>query len=157
MQSIYDRAERHTRQTSELQPTCKDLQPKDDPAASWVNRKWNWQVPRPFLDSSTRIVVWAMAARFQWVNSIRTKQNKEAFFYIHVYSLSCTIYSSLFHSIHPDFRPFVYCVGIRSGGQSEYQFAVDMYNRNLTEYIASERVILLEGLACVREPWLQQL
>ena len=49
LRPTYDRAERHTRQPSESRPTCKDLRPKEDPAASWVTRKWNWQVSRPFL------------------------------------------------------------------------------------------------------------
>ena len=49
LRSIYDRVEWHTRPPSDLRPTREDLRPKEDPAASWVTRKWNWQVPRPFL------------------------------------------------------------------------------------------------------------
>ena len=62
LRPIHDRAERRTRQPSELRPTCKDLRPKEDPAASWVTRKWNWQVPRPFL----RVKSDHGACRFQW-------------------------------------------------------------------------------------------
>ena len=62
LRPIHDRAERHTRQPSDLRPTCKDLRPKEDPAASWITRKWNRQVPRPFLTvKSVR-----GARRFQW-------------------------------------------------------------------------------------------
>ena len=49
LQLTYDRAEWHTKPSSELRPTCKDLWPKEDPPASWVTRKWNWHMPRPFL------------------------------------------------------------------------------------------------------------
>ena len=49
LRPIYDRAEWHTRPPSDLRPTCEDLRPKEDPAASWVTRKWNGQVSRPFL------------------------------------------------------------------------------------------------------------
>ena len=45
-----------------LRPTCKDLEPKEDPAASWVICKWNWQVPRPFLTVKSG----RGACRFQW-------------------------------------------------------------------------------------------
>ena len=40
MRPIYDHAEWHTTPPSDLCPTCEDLQPKEDPAASWVIRKW---------------------------------------------------------------------------------------------------------------------
>ena len=39
----------HTRPSSELRPTCKDLRQKEDPVASCVTHKWNGQVPRSFL------------------------------------------------------------------------------------------------------------
>ena len=62
LRPINDRAERHTRQTGDLRPTCKDLRPREDPSASWVTCNWNWQVPRSFLtvksDHGT--------CRFQW-------------------------------------------------------------------------------------------
>ena len=61
LRPIYDCAEWHTRQPSELWPTCKDLWPKEHAAASWVFRKWNWQVPRPVL--TVKRVHWA--CRFQ--------------------------------------------------------------------------------------------
>ena len=48
LRPIYDRAKRHTRQPSKPRPIYKELRPKDDLAASWVTRKLNWQVPRPF-------------------------------------------------------------------------------------------------------------
>ena len=54
LRQIYDRAEWHTRPSSELWPICKDLWPKEDPAASWVTRKWNWHIPRRFFDSLKR-------------------------------------------------------------------------------------------------------
>ena len=62
LRPIYDRAESHTRPPSDLRPTYEDLRPKDDPAASWVTRKWNWQVPRPFLTVKSN----RGACRFQW-------------------------------------------------------------------------------------------
>ena len=62
LKPIYDRAERHTRQPSYLRPTYKDLRSKEDPTASWVTRKWNWQVPRPFLTVKSG----RGACRFQW-------------------------------------------------------------------------------------------
>ena len=62
LRPIYDRAEWHTRPQSDLRPTCEDLRPKEDPAASWVTRKWNWQVPRPFLMVKSD----RGACRFQW-------------------------------------------------------------------------------------------
>ena len=55
-------AERHTRQPSESRPTCKDLRPKEDPAASWVTCKWNWQVPRLFFTVKS----YRGACRFHW-------------------------------------------------------------------------------------------
>ena len=62
LRPTYDCAERHTRQPSESRPTYKDMLSKEDPAASWVTRKWNWQVPRPFLMvKSDRGACW-----FQW-------------------------------------------------------------------------------------------
>ena len=39
-----------------------DLRPNEDPAASWVTRKWNWQVPWPFL----MVKRGRGACRFQW-------------------------------------------------------------------------------------------
>ena len=62
MPPIYERAERHTRHPSELRPTCKDLRPKEDQTASCVTRKWNWQVPRPFVTVKSG----RGACRFQW-------------------------------------------------------------------------------------------
>ena len=56
LRPIYDRAEWYTRPSREWRPTCKDLRPKEDPAASWVTRKWNWQVPRPFLTVMKAVV-----------------------------------------------------------------------------------------------------
>ena len=53
LRPTYGHAERHTRQPSESWPTYKDLRPKEDPATSWVTRKRNWQVPRPFLTVKT--------------------------------------------------------------------------------------------------------
>ena len=50
LRPTYDHAEWNTRPSSELRPTCKDLRPKEDPATSWVARKWNRQVPRSFFD-----------------------------------------------------------------------------------------------------------
>ena len=47
---------------SDLRPTCEDLRPKEDPAASWVTRKWNWLVSRPFLTVKSG----RGACRFQW-------------------------------------------------------------------------------------------
>ena len=49
LRPIYDRGEWHTRPPSDLRPTCEDLRLKEDPVGSWVTRKWNWQVPRPFV------------------------------------------------------------------------------------------------------------
>ena len=48
--------------SSELGSTCKDLRSKEDPTASWVTCKWNWQVPRSFL--TVKSGHWA--CRFQW-------------------------------------------------------------------------------------------
>ena len=62
LRSIYDRAEWHTRPPSDLRPTCEEQRPKEDPAASRVTRKWNWQVPRPFLTVKSD----RGACRFQW-------------------------------------------------------------------------------------------
>ena len=62
MRSIYDRAKWHSRPPSDLRPTCEDLRPKEDPAESWVTRKWNWQVPRPFLTVKSD----RGACRFRW-------------------------------------------------------------------------------------------
>ena len=59
---IYKCAEWYTRPLSDLQPTCEDLRPKEDPAASWVTRKWNWLVLRPFLTVKSD----HGACRFQW-------------------------------------------------------------------------------------------
>ena len=39
-----------------------NLRPNEDPAASWVTRKWNWQVPRPFLTVKSG----RGTCRFQW-------------------------------------------------------------------------------------------
>ena len=58
LRPIYHRAERHTRQLSELQPTYKDLRPKEDP----TTRKWNWQFPRPYLTVKNG----CGPCRFQW-------------------------------------------------------------------------------------------
>ena len=65
LRSIYDRAAWHRRPPSELRPTCEDLRPKEDPAASWVTRKWNRQGPRPFLTVNRD----RGACRFQWLVS----------------------------------------------------------------------------------------
>ena len=54
LRPIYHCAELHTRLSNELRPNHKDLRPKEDPAASWVTRKWNWQVPWPFFDGEKR-------------------------------------------------------------------------------------------------------
>ena len=62
LRPIYDRAEWHTRSPSDIRPTCEDLRPKEDPAASWVTRKGNWQAPRPFLTVKSG----RGACRFQW-------------------------------------------------------------------------------------------
>ena len=62
LRPINDRDEPHTRQPSEPRPTYKDLRPKEDPAASLVTRKWNWQVPRPFLTVKSD----RGACRLQW-------------------------------------------------------------------------------------------
>ena len=43
-------------------PTCKDLRPKEDPAASLVTRKWNRQIPRPF----STVKNGRGACQFQW-------------------------------------------------------------------------------------------
>ena len=73
LRPIYDHAKWHTRPPSDLRPTCKDLWPKEDPAASWVTHKWNWQVPQPFLmvESNHR------ACRIQWrVSPSHCKEHK---------------------------------------------------------------------------------
>ena len=62
LRPIYDHPEWHTRPPSDLWPTCEDLRPKEDPAVSWVTRKWNWQVPRLFLTVESG----RGACRFQW-------------------------------------------------------------------------------------------
>ena len=62
LQQIYDCDEWHTRQPSELRPTCKDLQSKEDPAVSWVTCKWNLQVTWPFLTVKSG----RGACRFRW-------------------------------------------------------------------------------------------
>ena len=62
LRPIYDRAEWHTRPSSDLRPTCEDLWPKEDPTASCVTRKWNWQVLRPFLTVKSG----RGPCRFQW-------------------------------------------------------------------------------------------
>ena len=62
LRPIYDRFEWHARPPSDLRPTCEDLRPQEDPAASWVTRKWNWQVLRPFLTVKSD----RGACRFQW-------------------------------------------------------------------------------------------
>ena len=49
LRPIYDRTEWHTRPSSGLQPSRKDLRAEEDPATSCVTRKWNWHVLRPFL------------------------------------------------------------------------------------------------------------
>ena len=62
LRPINDHAEWHTRPSSDLWPTCEDLWPKEDPVASWVTSKWNWQVPQPILMvKSGRGACW-----FQW-------------------------------------------------------------------------------------------
>ena len=62
LRPIYDHAEWHTRPSSDLRLTCKNLRPKEDPAVSWITHKWNWQVPRPFL----MVESGRGACRFQW-------------------------------------------------------------------------------------------
>ena len=49
LRPTYDHTEWHTRPPSDLWPTCDDLWPKENPVASWVISKWNWQVLWPFL------------------------------------------------------------------------------------------------------------
>ena len=50
------------RPPADLRPTCEEPRPKEDPLASWVTSKWNWQVPRPFLTVKSD----HGACEFQW-------------------------------------------------------------------------------------------
>ncbi len=53
--------------------------------------------------------------------------------------------------VHPDLRELAYCYGVRAGGLPEWEFAFSRYK---AETIASEKVKLLHGLACTKEPWI---
>ena len=55
--------------------------------------------------------------------------------------------------IHPNLRSTVYCYGVKQGGVDEWDF---IYNRHLTENLATEKVVLLESLGCTSEQWLLQ-
>ena len=61
------------------------------------------------------------------------------------------LYSSTI--IHPNVRSVVYCYGIKQGGVTEWEF---IYNRFLTELVASEKIKLLSSLGCTDEEWLLQ-
>ena len=53
------------------------------------------------------------------------------------------------NSISADLRSTVYCIVVRSGSRSEFDF---LWNRLQNESIASETLNLLEGLSCTQDP-----
>ncbi|KRT82229.1 Peptidase [Oryctes borbonicus] len=53
--------------------------------------------------------------------------------------------------ISPNLRGIVYCNAIKSGSQSEWDFA---WQRYLNTDVGSEKELLMSGLGCSREPWI---
>ncbi|XP_041764059.1 membrane alanyl aminopeptidase-like [Anopheles merus] len=48
--------------------------------------------------------------------------------------------------VHPDLRQVVYCEGIRKGSTEEFEF---LWNQYLTTNVATEQILILQGLGCV--------
>lgn len=53
--------------------------------------------------------------------------------------------------VDADLKNVVYCVGIRKGGEEEWEFAYRKYKES---NVASEKSLLLEALTCTQKPWL---
>ncbi|XP_041463117.1 aminopeptidase Ey-like [Lytechinus variegatus] len=56
-----------------------------------------------------------------------------------------------YNTIPPDQKKHVYCTAIAMGGETEWSFAFDKYESTL---VASERALLLQSLACAKQPWI---
>ena len=53
--------------------------------------------------------------------------------------------------ISQNVRPTVYCTAIAAGGEAEWLFAWEQYNK---ADVASEKITLLRAMGCTREVWL---
>ncbi|XP_034944912.1 aminopeptidase Ey isoform X2 [Chelonus insularis] len=53
--------------------------------------------------------------------------------------------------ISPNLKSVVYCTAIRTGGQAEWDFAWERYQKT---NVGSEKDLLLYALGCTREPWI---
>ena len=56
-----------------------------------------------------------------------------------------------FFSIDPDLRDAVYCTAIAEGGSEEWNFA---YNQFKIAKVVSEKVTIMQALACTKSTWL---
>ena len=69
--------------------------------------------------------------------------------------ISFSFFSFLFYRyfvrVDADLKNVVYCVGIRKGGEEEWEFAYRKYKES---NVASEKSLLLEALTCTQKPWL---
>ncbi|XP_053698808.1 membrane alanyl aminopeptidase [Sabethes cyaneus] len=50
--------------------------------------------------------------------------------------------------VHPDLRQVVYCEGIRQGTEEHFDF---LWNQYLTTNMATEQILILQGLGCAQE------
>ncbi|XP_055523953.1 membrane alanyl aminopeptidase [Wyeomyia smithii] len=50
--------------------------------------------------------------------------------------------------VHPDLRQIVYCEGVRQGTEEHFDF---LWNQYLTTNMATEQILILQGLGCVQE------
>lgn len=57
----------------------------------------------------------------------------------------------LLRRINLNVRQTVYCTAISDGGQEEWDFA---WNRYLNANVATDKDIILTGLACSKEIWI---
>lgn len=61
-------------------------------------------------------------------------------------------FSYLFlYSIPPNDRSVVYCTAIKYGTDDTWEFA---WNRYINANVSSEKELLLDAMACSREPWI---
>ena len=83
----------------------------------------------------------------------RVRSVSDQVYHISVYNCHTnSIYLSfLFKSIPPNVKRIVSCNAIRSGGEMEWNFAVEHY---LKSNVGAEKEMLLGALACTTKPWI---
>ena len=61
------------------------------------------------------------------------------------------MFSFYFDRIPGNFRSFIYCTAIRNGGDKEWTFLSDQYEKEIS---ANQRDYLQTGMSCTKQPWL---